>query len=130
MRFIVENWALVIAFISILIVAIVFVVNFFKQPTSEQIKAVKEWLLFAVSEAEKALGSGTGKLKLRMVYDMFLEKFPYLVQFITFDKFSELVDEALEEMKKLLSTNKAIQAYVGVEAKKDNSVATEPEVTE
>ncbi|MCM1334369.1 MAG: hypothetical protein NC084_12545 [Bacteroides sp.] len=26
---------------------------------------VKEWLLLAVTEAEKALGSGTGQLKLR-----------------------------------------------------------------
>ena len=65
-----------------------------------------------------------------MAYDMFVERFPYLVQFITFDKFSELVDEALEELKKMLTQNKAILAYVGVEPKENKSEVTESEATE
>lgn len=107
-----QNWYLVIATLAVLIVAIISIMNFFQKPTSEQIQALKEWLLFAVSEAEKALGSGTGKLKLRYVYDMFLEKFPYIAKFLTFEKFSEYVDEALEEMKKLLETNPKISSYI------------------
>lgn len=117
MKFLVENWPLVVATIAVVVVAIISVMNFFQKPTEEQIKALKEWLLYAVTEAEKALGAGTGKLKLRMVYDMFLEKFPYLAKFITFDDFSKWVDEALEEMKKLLETNARVSAYVGVEPK-------------
>ena len=125
--FIVRNWYIIFSFIAIIIVAIVCVVNFFKQPTSEQIRQVREWLLYAVTEVEKIMGSKTGQLKLRMVYDMFLEKFPFISSVISFDKFSELVDEALEEMKHLLSTNEAIRNYVGYEL---TSKDTEPEVTE
>ena len=51
---------------------------FVKRPHTEQLKSVKEWMLFAVTKAEKELGSGTGKLKLRYVYDMFIAKFPWL----------------------------------------------------
>ena len=125
--FIVRNWYIIFSFIAIIIVAIVCVVNFFKQPTSEQIRQVREWLLYAVTEVEKIMGSKTGQLKLRMVYDMFLEKFPFISSVISFDKFSELVDEALEKMKHLLSTNEAIRNYVGYEL---TSKDTEPEVTE
>lgn len=112
---IVENWYIVVAALSILVVAILKVVDFFKQPTEDQKKAVREWLLWAVSAAEKALGSGTGKLKLRYVYDMFLEKFPYVAKFLSFETFSEYVDDALEEMKKLLETNSKVNAYINSE---------------
>ena len=52
------------------------------------------------------------------------------LEFISFDKFSELVDEALEEMRHLLETNKAIQTYIGVEPKIDKPETTESAVTE
>lgn len=117
MEYLINNWPLVVATIAVLVVAIISVLNFFQKPTEDQIKALKEWLLFAVSEAEKALGSGTGQLKLRMVYDMFLEKFPYLVKFIPFDTFSKWVDDALEEMKKLLETNEQIKKYISPSVK-------------
>ena len=113
MNYLIENWPLIVAAISILVVAVVAVITFFQKPTSEQIAAVKEWLLYAVTEAEKALGGGTGKLKLRMVYDMFLEKFPSIAKFISFDDFSKFVDEALEEMRKLLENNEQVKKYVG-----------------
>ena len=48
---------------------------------------VKEWLLWAVTQAEQYLGSGTGALKLRYVYDLAVEAFPpieYLVPFSVF----------------------------------------------
>lgn len=43
-----------------------------------QKKKVIEWLKYAVSMAEKELGKDTGQLKLRRVYDWFIEKFPKL----------------------------------------------------
>ena len=119
MKYIVDNWYLIVATISILVVAIVNVVSFFQKPTADQIKALKEWLLLAVSAAEKELGSGTGKLKLRYVYDLFISKFPYMVKYITFDKFSEMVDQALEEMKALISSNKKVEAYILPENKEE-----------
>jgi hypothetical protein len=56
------------------------------------VKNAKEWLLFAVIEAEKQLGSDTGAIKLRVVYDQFLEKFPVLRMWVSFDLFSKMVD--------------------------------------
>ena len=86
---------------------------FAKLPKEEQIKNVKAWLLYAVTEAEKELGSKTGALKLRLVYDRAVEKFSWLSTVVTFETFSGWVDEALEEMKKMLKDNKAVANYVG-----------------
>ena len=88
------------------------VYEFWKQPSAKRIAAVKEWLLYAVTEAEKAMGGGTGKLKLRQVYDLFLQRFPAVSQAVQFETFSAWVDEALEQMKSLLASNKALQDYV------------------
>ena len=88
---------------------------FLNRPTNEQISHVKEWLLYAVAKAEKELGSGTGQLKLRYVYDMFIAKFPHFARFVGFSAFSGLVDEALEVFKEMLQQNKDIAKYVGGE---------------
>lgn len=113
MDFMIENWFVIIAVIALGIGIVIAIVKFIKSGNAAQLANLKEWLLYATIEAEKALGSGTGKLKLRTVYDMFLAKFPWLAKIITFDKFSELVDDALENMNDLLSTNSAVQSYVG-----------------
>ena len=112
MDFIMENWAIIIAAVAILAAIVLSVAYFAALPTQEQISKVKEWLLYAATMAEKELGSGTGKLKLRYVYDLFLSKFNWLAKVITFEYFSMLVDEALDEMKELLKTNKEVQAIV------------------
>ena len=75
------------------------------------IDKVKNWLLWAVINAESEFGSGTGKLKLAMVYDMFIEKFPKLQAIIPYNVFSKLVDTALEHMRELLKNDK-ILSYV------------------
>lgn len=73
---------------------------------------VLEWLKGAVTEAEKKLGSGTGQLKLRTVYDWFIAKFPILSAIIPFRVFSAWVDEALEQLEKWLDDNLEIENYV------------------
>lgn len=78
---------------------------FIKKNNEEKIKAVKEWLLFCVTKIESIYGGGTGKIKLRAAWDMAVTKFPFLTVLVTFDEFSEWVDEALEEMKKLLENS-------------------------
>ena len=88
------------------------IVWFVRLPKETKIKNLKEWLKWAVIEAEKKLGSGTGQLKLRMVYDMAVSKFPWLETFITFDQFSKWVDEALEWMDEQLSESKYTKQYV------------------
>ena len=112
MRELIENWYLIILAAACVTFGVYCVYVFFRRPTSVQIQAVREWLLWAVTQAGKELGGGTGQLKLRYVYNMFIERFNYLAGIITFDMVSGMVDEALAEMKKMLSTNAAAQNYV------------------
>lgn len=90
-------FALLFAFI---IVALITAVKIFGE------QKVKNWLVWAVSVAESELGSGTGQLKLRNVYNMFILRFPKLSMIITFARFSELVDDALEIMREMLKNDK------------------------
>ena len=89
---------------------------FVKMPSDKQLNKVREWLLYAVTKAEKELGGGTGQIKLRYVYDMFVARFAWLARAISFEAFSMMVDEALERMKKMLESNKAMQTLVSGEA--------------
>lgn len=123
MDFLIDNWALIAAGLAIVAGIITTVIKFIKSGKASQMKNLKEWLLYATTEAEKALGSGTGKLKLRTVYDMFLLKFPWLAKIISFDTFSNLVDEALEDMNSLLNTNTAVQTYVNGPAESEETTA-------
>ena len=72
---------------------------------------VKEWLLWVVTEAENYLGSGTGKLKLRYVYDKCVEKFPAGKYLLPFSIFSAWVDEALILMRDEIEKNPHIAAF-------------------
>lgn len=93
--------------------ALIYVVyKFFKKPSKQQIESVKQWLIYACIEAEKLLGSKTGILKLRYVYDLFVTKFPWLAQIISFEYFSKLVNEALETVRRQLENNEAIKNIV------------------
>ena len=112
MEFIINYWYIIVAVIAALVVAGVAVYRYFGLPSDAQLDKVREWLLWAVTEAEKELGGGTGKLKLRQVYDAFLTKFPWLAPVVPFEQFSGLVDDALVEMRKLLADNKAVQQMV------------------
>lgn len=85
---------------------------FAKLTEEEQIEKLKEWLLYAVIQAEQEFGSGTGDLKLRMVYDWFIDRFKIMSVFLTFDSFCELVDEALENMKEMLASNEEINSFI------------------
>lgn len=110
--FVMNNWLTIILSIAALAVFVVKVVQFVRSPSDKQIENLKEWLKLAVTEAEAALGSGTGQLKLRDVYDMAVEKFPWVGEFITFETFSTWVDEALEWMNNQLESNEKVKAYV------------------
>ena len=114
MEFIMKYWYLFFAALAVLICIVAAVVKFAGLPSRKQIAKIREWLLFAVTEAEANLGSGTGQLKLRMVYDMFVQRFPWLARLISFEKFSDLVDEALVEMRKMLAKNEAVRCALGV----------------
>ena len=76
-----------------------------------QKEKVAEWLKYAVTEAEKYLGGGTGQLKLRQVYDWFTERFPIIAAILPFRVFSAWVDVALETLEKW-NENKKIEEYI------------------
>ena len=115
MNFIINNWYIILALAAVLGVAVWYVYRYFNLPSEAQLAKVREWLLWAVTEAEKELGGGTGKLKLRQVYDLFVTRFPWLARIVPFDLFSSLVDDALEDMRDMLKTNQAVKAHVSGE---------------
>lgn len=73
---------------------------------------VIEWLKYAVSMAENELGKNTGQLKLRRVYDWFVETFPVVSSVIPFKVFSAWVDIALETMNSWISSNSPVGNYI------------------
>ena len=101
---------IIIAIAAILIG--VFAVWFFRLGKEKQMQIIKEWLLLAVIKAEKELGDGTGQVKLRFVYDMFIDKFRFVAMFINFSQFSDLVDLALITMKDMIANNNQIKEYI------------------
>ena len=105
MNEIISNWYLYVIALVLGSVIGSLIYNFIKLPNSAKKEKIKEWLIWAVSKAEKELGSGTGKLKLRYVYDMFVTKFEFISRFMPFEDFSNLVDEALEEFNSIISSN-------------------------
>lgn len=115
---IINNWPVIVAGIAVIGAAITAAVRFIGLPTEKQLAKVKEWLLYAVTNAESELGGGTGKLKLRMVYDLFVQRFPWLVRLVSFEMFSGLVDEALDQMRDMLENNDNVKRIVDGEAPK------------
>lgn len=110
MEFIIDYWVIAL----IVVLALVYkIAIFMKSPSQNQLAQVKEWLLYAVAQAEKKLGSGTGQLKLRYVYDLFILRFGTLARMISFETFSTLVDEALYVFRDMLRDNEAVSKYVG-----------------
>jgi hypothetical protein len=101
--FILENWYVIIIIIALVILAIVGFIKFIKLPSSEKTSKIKALLLTWVAEAEKQYKGKTGVYKLGKVYDWFTDKFPIIKLFISFKRFQEWVDVALEKLKEDLS---------------------------
>ena len=72
------------------------------------INGFKNWLVWAVSEAEALFGSNTGKLKLRYAYELAIARFPVVAKLIPFNVFSKMVDDALDVMRDMIENNKNI----------------------
>ena len=103
---------IIVAAIIILIAVVTSIITFCKKTKDQKIACIKEWLKYAVSMAEKELGTGTGQLKLRQVYDMAVRQFPWIPQLVSFDQFSDWVDEALVWMNEQLDKNTPIGEYI------------------
>lgn len=96
MEWLVDNWSLLVVLVCAIGGVVFGCKKFAQSGKTNQLKKVKEWLLFACVEAERDFGSGKGQLKLRYVYDMFVEKFGVIKYIVTFEEFSKMVDEVLE----------------------------------
>ncbi len=114
MEWLIENWFLIVALLSCGVVGICFVFRFLGMPTEKQKKKVREWLVWACIEAERALQSGIGQLKLREVWNLFcaVPAFTWVARVISFEEFSDWVSDALYEAKQMLISNKTLAEYV------------------
>lgn len=84
------------------------------------VNGFKNWLVWAVSEAEAVFGSNTGRLKLRYVYDLAVMRFPMVAKFVPFTMFSLMVDSALDIMRDMIEDNKDIADVITDKMCKDN----------
>ena len=107
--YILDNWYLLIAAGAVVSLCIYTFVEFGRKPRPQQIEAVKQWLVGACFDAEVALGGGTGELKLRMVYDTFVSRFPWVAKLVSFDTFHEWVKEALKRLPEMMALVEAKQ---------------------
>ena len=108
----IENIIFALGIIILLCVLGIGLCHFFSLSKKRQKEIILEWLLLAVVLAEKELGDGTGQIKLRFVYDLFIDKFKFISYFVSFAQFSKLVDQALDRMKDIMSNNKQVQEYI------------------
>lgn len=111
-NFIAENWFLIVFALVAIIFVTCSIVKFIHMPTAKQIENLMEWLKIAVVEAEKQFQSGTGQLKLRAVYESAVIAFPWIAKYMTFEKFSQLVDIALVWMREQIEQNEKIREYI------------------
>lgn len=102
MEWLIDNWYYIV-FVILMIFVVVYGCMTGK---------CKEWLKYAVCVAEEELKSGTGQLKLRYVYDMFVGQFPIFAKIVPFTIFSGWVDLALEWMREQLEKNASIKAVI------------------
>lgn len=107
-----EIFFYVVVALAIGIVCGYFIKKFIEAPSNSKIEMIKNWLLYATAQAEQEMGAGTGRLKLAKVYDMFVEKFPQIAAVLKYEKFCEMVDEALVTLRHLLETNVNIQEFI------------------
>lgn len=112
LMWITNNWLSILILVVLIATLILELKTFFEQPKEERIAEVKEWLLYAVTMAEKELGAQTGQLKLRLVYDMFVSKFTWLAKTVSFATFSEWVDESLAKMRNMIKDNEKVAEIV------------------
>lgn len=112
MEWLISNWYLIIAAVAVIGAVVLAIRKFTSMPTAEQVAKIKEWLLFAVVDAEREFGSGTGQIKLRYVYDMFINRFSWVAKVLPFPTFSAFVDEALKKMEAMLQDNANLQQYI------------------
>lgn len=111
-RFTLEYWLFFVIALILIMLTVYAVLKFLKLTPKQQLVKVKAALLYMVTEAEKELKSKTGRVKRSMVWEWLVERFPIVTLFITEEKYDELLDQALEEFRKMLEDNDSLYDYV------------------
>ena len=101
MKWIIDNWSLLVIIAGVIVYFII---------TGK--RGIIQALVYMTGQAEKELGSKTGQMKLRLVYNMFVEKYPVLSKIIPFKVFSNWVDIALSQLKDMMQENTNIKYYI------------------
>lgn len=114
MKWIMENWYLLIMAGAAAGACMAAAYGLIRQPRQAQVSKVKEWLIWACVEAERTLQSGTGQLKLREVWNLFcaVPAFNWVAKIITFETFSRWVSDALVEVKQMIVSNDSLADYI------------------
>ena len=96
------NWITVnsVTAVTLLIIFIAIIVYIFINKKDLLHKAA----LYAVSVAEEEWGSGTGRIKFAEVYIYIKKEFPLFTLFFTEAQLTIIIEDALEELKKILSS--------------------------
>lgn len=112
LKMIIENWLVFVIVLILVLFAVYAVLRFLKLTPQQQLGKVKTALLYMVTEAEKELKSKTGRVKRSMVWEWLVERFQIISLFITEEKYDELLDQALDEFRKMLEDNSSLYDYV------------------
>ena len=99
---IIDNWYWIVIGLCVVTCVGAGFVRFMKYPSETKLAKIKEFLLVAVVEAEKLYKSGTGKIKLAYVFNLFCEKYPFISKFITVEQVDAWLQECLEVMRNLI----------------------------
>lgn len=79
--------------------------------------------LYAVAKAEDTWGSDTGRIKFAEVYTYIKKEFPLLTLFFSEAQLTLIIEDALDELKKILASKVAKEEKAQLEA--NNEVAPE-----
>lgn len=120
LNFIIKNWDFILL-IAAAAAGVVYAI--FKGNKS----VIMKMLFDLVTQAEKEYGGGTGALKLAAVIDQIYPKLPAVIKtFITVDRLSGWVEDALNEAKKKWQSNIAISTYIEPKAETAAEEAQKP----
>lgn len=113
LTFLFEYRYLIIVVIAAAAVGVYYGYEVVNMPNSKKWAKLRELMLLWIADAENYYGSGTGSIKLRYCYDEFVKTYPILKLFMSFDKFSNLIDIVLAEFKVMLQTNEKLNTFIG-----------------
>ena len=96
--------------------------SLFKNHSSAQLAALKDFLYSLVLQAEAAWGGGTGEAKRALVVQLFYEKAPnFFKQLVKPDKLIEFIEDAVTRMKTDFEKNPpAAERIVGGDSDGEN----------